>query len=277
MFRKHQPKEEGPRLVSTNEIDAYQLGADPKTEAPDFIGRELLNLSLERVHPWAADMYIQKALGLAFLAQAGDRMSELVCEEGLTLGRDGNGQVPEDVAHFAATMSRESARLLRDSNHLVIKKPIIEFIEDDALELTPDNQMPAWPLFTAPGAQELPYWQNYEESPRGLSMAFLRGSLRAAREAQNFVFDYQQILTDHPGDYPEHLQPIIDTVQQHFVGPAEIQLKAAEDLVLAAGSGELAPTPKAEAYELAHEAYVYMLMGGVALFCPRTMGPDWAR
>lgn len=263
--RRREPQVE---MVDVSDIRAYQLAADQKTEAERFIERALDDLLLQGIHPWCASDLVQMQIAHAAIALMCDRTAELLCEEG-AITKVHFTKVPLDIWAFAMVLSQNAAVQL-DYSRQLSRTPganSLYFGDETRNCMQPAAQVPHWPAFAPDG--QYPDWQ--DTSIPGVSLAFLKGIVRAAREiegnTEKSLQRYEALGVPPEFDYlPEFLR-------QSYLEAARVHLETAEGLLI---NPKLNGTPLETAYIAAYEAFMGMMQAAIALAIPQYLGPDFA-
>jgi hypothetical protein len=132
--------------------------------------------------------------------------------------------------------------------------------------LQPEAQLPYWPGFAPDG--DYPEWQD-PQLP-GLSPAFLKGIVRAAREIEGST---EQRLRQYEAlSVPAEFEYLPGFLRQ-YLEAARIDVGAAEGMLVNPG---LSGTPLETAYMAAHDGFERMMQAAIALATPQLLGPDFA-
>jgi hypothetical protein len=253
--------------VSPDEVDAFQLVSDPKTEAPEFVHTTYQALQLQETHPWHASNHTLMQLGTAGIAYANDRLAEILRDEGARETRKGI-QIPEDVAIFATILSQNAVAQL-DYGRSIHQYESVEFTEEVRANLAPDAMLPRWPV--------LPDFEpeDWQDSNMGfVSTEFMKGVTRAARELHADTLYGLNKLTDMAilPPPPEYSQTVSmkDLLTDQLLRPAEIKLDTAEGLMPV--SGEISPAARLMAYQKLHGAYIKIMLAHTGILCPPVLG-----
>ncbi len=255
------------KLVSTEQVDAYQTVIDPKTEyvtlSETFRNEQLI----DGVHPWHASNERQLQMVCFSIAYSNDRFAEILLNS-TKVERGDQYYLSPDVELFARELSSQALKRLDMGKRLGANTlEGVEFNEGVRTNISPENMLPYWPEYPNVTDVDRPEWQKSEAGR--VSSGFVEATLEATKEltADTFATAEAYAKSDIPPEYASVLPIVRDT----FLANASYLCETAEGYYV----GKPNDHALALAYQSAHDAYISAMQAHIILQSPSVLGEDF--
>jgi hypothetical protein len=263
-----------PRPVDvTSTINAQREGEDIKSGANDFIADAIARANIAEAHLWEMHEDTQVALAGAATAYGADVISEMFLDHKEQQRR--GIVLPPDAARFAANLAWYAKDKMAEIRTPRPDDALWIFDEESRGLLSPDSQLPKWPIDYEGAKLDEWDWRGTAEEAGVVSSTFVRAVTGIGLA---FYTKTDMAAAELPGllvaQAPAELASTFDIVNSILADGLE-NLQAADAIMGPEEKAKIKQAARSEPYHLAHSGLIAVMTANMALVAPPILGPDF--
>lgn len=269
---------------SSRFVELQSSGLDIKTEAEQRIRDIKLQLTIDGIHPWAADDRTQQILAWSSLAYMTDRIAEVMARETVVTDKDGIDSLPRAMNAFVTELSLQSRKLDNFARELQLGQYNPTITAETAEDLTILNQLQPLPEYPVSQLDPNNDYESDRETPYGrdrtighVTPDFVAALIVAADEIQGYAYTLSAQLGDPNktiGEIPQTYSTLRAIIQGDYLDECQKFLDHAKGKLLNS-TGHVPDEDLSDAYDAAYHALERSGQAFTALHCPATFGADF--